>query len=332
MNFDYLICLDQEEAARRARIQARLQGKQLDKAKNDKKTENLSDVSVDKKQKNSSKNQNVLPAQNSTSSTSKEKSKHNLTQRKRTDDERPIVKSKEKAKIIKRAEERTIEKKKPIAKVKKPAQPVLSFQELMNVAKEQADNPDAFRNATAVQGAKIGKNMEEKSPLNDRSKEDRREMEIPRGKNPIGGKTNREKSTISQGKQNLKEGKLPDTAKRKKQQGDDGKQSEIRNQKLQNNRNGENGQKCLEIKRKTSEKPKTMTIERQTISQREYGSPMKYRGPKEQFQRKRPRNLHEYDDDDDYDDEMDEFIDDSEEAPQAVSSYIKEIFGYDRNK
>ena len=328
MNLDYLFYSEQEEAARRARIQARLHGKQVDKAKNDKKTEDLSNGSVDKKQKNSSRNQNVSPLQNPTSSTSKEKSKHNLNQRKRTDDERPTVKSKEKEKVPKKSEERTTEKKKPIAKVKKPAQPVLSFQELMNVAKKQADNPDAFRNATAGQGAKLGKNMEEKPPLNDRSTEDRREMEIPSGKNPTAGKTNR---TISQNKQSLKEVKLPDTAKRKKQQGHDGKQSEIRNQKLQNSRNGKNDQKCLEIKRKTLERPRTMTIERQTISQKEYGSAMKYRGPKEQFQRKRPRNMYDYDDDD-YDDEMDEFIDDSEEAPQAVSSYIKEIFGYDRNK
>ena len=328
MNID-LFQSEQEEAARRARIQARLHGKQLDKSKNDKKTEGSANVSVDKK--NSSKNQNVFTAQSSTISTSKQKLKPDLTRRKRIDDETAIVKSKEKEKLIKTSEQRTVEKKKPNASVKKPVQPVLSFQDLMKVAKEQADNPDAPRSATAAPGAKIGKNMKEKSPLAGPSTEDWREIEITRGKNTTAVRTNRGKSANSQSKQSLKEKKLPDTAKRKKQECHDKKKTEIPNQKFQNNRTGKNDQKCLELKPRSSEKRQTMTIERQTVSQREYGSPMKYRQPKVPFQRKRPRNMYDYDEDD-YDDEMDEFIDDSEEAPQTVSSYIKEIFGYDKNK
>lgn len=45
---------------------------------------------------------------------------------------------------------------------------------------------------------------------------------------------------------------------------------------------------------------------------------------------KRPR---EYDDDDDeYDSEMDDFIEDEGEPQEEISKHIREIFGYDRKK
>jgi hypothetical protein len=310
----------------------------LDKSKNSKKPEDSPNDSVDQKQKYSKKNRNIPATQDLTTSTSKNQSKHNSTQRKRTDMERENVKSKEKEKVMKRPEEITkpIEQKKPVAKVKKPAQPVMSFQELMNVAKKQADNPDAFRNITPANGPKIVKNIEENSPAHNRSMEDKRKKEIPDENNRVTAKTNREKTTISQNKQNVKtrEGKLSDTAKRKKPESRDQKQLEMQNRKLPSKCAGNNDRKFpgkaeIDEKRKSLEKPKMMTIERETISQRECGSSMKYRESKEHFKRKRRPNPC---DEDEYEDDMDEFIDDSEEAPETVSSYIKEIFGYDRNR
>jgi hypothetical protein len=326
---------EQEEAARRARIQARLQGKQLDKSKNNKKHEDSSqNYSNVEKQRNHVKNRNPPPAQESTTS-SRTHSKHSSTHEKNS--ERKTLKSKEKEKLMKKPEDRTkpIEQKKTVSKVKKPAPPVLSFQELMNVAKQQADNPDAFRNITAAHGPKIGGNIEEKSSPNEPSGEGERKKEISRKDGIANGKDHRGKTNISQKKQNMKtqERKVPDTAKRKQPEGHDRKQSEIR--KLPSNREGNNyrkfpGKAEIDAKRKLSEKPKAMTIERHTISQKEYGTPMKYRGSKDDSQRKR-RHI-PYDDDDEYDEEMDEFIDDTEEAPETVSSYIKEIFGYDRSR
>lgn len=38
------------------------------------------------------------------------------------------------------------------------------------------------------------------------------------------------------------------------------------------------------------------------------------------------------DEEDDYDSEMDDFIDDGDNEQEEVSRHIKEIFGYDRNK
>ena len=327
---------EQEEAARRARIQARLQGKQLDKSKNNKKHEDSPNEAGDRKQRNHEKNQNPPPTQDSVTSSSKTHSKHNLTQGKNA--ERKILKPKEKEKLMKKPEDRTkpVEQKKTGAKVRKPAPPALSFQELMNVAKQQADNPDAFRNITAAHGPKIGGNIAEKSLSNDPSSEGKRKKEISRKDNISTGKDSREKNSNSQKKQNVKnhERKVPDTAKRKKPEGHDRKLSEIR--KLPSNHEKNNckkfpGKAEIDAKRKSSEKPKVMTIERHTISQRDYGMPMKYRGPTADFQRKR-RHVPCDDDEDEYDEDMDEFIDDTEEAPETVSSYIKEIFGYDRNR
>ena len=325
---------EQEEAARRARIQARLQGKQLDKSKINKKHEDSPNDSGDHKQRNHVKNPS--PAQNSVSSSSKTHSKHCSTQRKNA--ERKILKSKEKEMLLKKHEDRTkpVEQKNMGAKVRKPAPPALSFQELMNVAKQQADNPDAFRNITAAHGPKIGGNVAEKSIPNDSLSEGKRKKEISRKDNISTGKDSREKNGNSQKKQNLKthERKVPDTAKRKKPEGHDRKPSEIRKLPSDHEKNNYKkfpGKAEIDAKRKSSEKPKVMTIERHTISQRDYGMPMKYRGPKEDFQRKRRHGPYD-DDEDEYDEEMDEFIDDTEEAPETVSSYIKEIFGYDRNR
>lgn len=39
-----------------------------------------------------------------------------------------------------------------------------------------------------------------------------------------------------------------------------------------------------------------------------------------------------YDDEDEYDSEMDDFIDDEEEDQDEISKHIKEIFGYDRKR
>lgn len=39
-----------------------------------------------------------------------------------------------------------------------------------------------------------------------------------------------------------------------------------------------------------------------------------------------------YEDEDEYDSEMDDFIDDEGEEQDAISKHIREIFGYDRTK
>lgn len=39
-----------------------------------------------------------------------------------------------------------------------------------------------------------------------------------------------------------------------------------------------------------------------------------------------------YDDEDEYDSEMDDFIDNEEEDQDEISKHIKEIFGYDRKR
>ena len=316
---------EREEAARRARIQARLQGKQLP-----------DNSTTNKKPEDSQKHRSARPTQNSNSSTSKSNSNHRLTQNKRTEIERSVVKSKGREKMTKKRDEkpRAVEQKKPAGKTKKPAPPTMSFQELMNIAKKQADNPDASRSFPPEKDPKHRKDVEEKSLLDVQSVGSGKRKEVSEKNNKVPGKSNREKNVISQNRHSVKnqQGKLPDTAKRKKPEIGDRKPSELQVRKLQVNRDGHkdrrsSGKTELGVQRKASEKPRTMTIERQTISQRDYGSPMKYRESKDFLQRK--RRLH---DDDEYDDDMDEFIDDSEDAPETVSTYIKEIFGYDRNK
>ncbi|CAH7459737.1 protein SPT2 homolog [Phodopus roborovskii] len=47
---------------------------------------------------------------------------------------------------------------------------------------------------------------------------------------------------------------------------------------------------------------------------------------------KRPRGYEEEDDDDEYDSEMDDFIEDEGESQEEISKHIREIFGYDRKK
>lgn len=39
-----------------------------------------------------------------------------------------------------------------------------------------------------------------------------------------------------------------------------------------------------------------------------------------------------YDDEDEFDSDMDDFIDDEGEDQDEISKHIKEIFGYDRNR
>ncbi len=39
-----------------------------------------------------------------------------------------------------------------------------------------------------------------------------------------------------------------------------------------------------------------------------------------------------YEDEDEYDSEMDDFIDDEGEQQDEISKHIREIFGYDKNK
>lgn len=39
-----------------------------------------------------------------------------------------------------------------------------------------------------------------------------------------------------------------------------------------------------------------------------------------------------YEDEEEYDSEMDDFIDDGDEEQEEVSKHIREIFGYDRKK
>ncbi|XP_028407221.1 protein SPT2 homolog [Dendronephthya gigantea] len=331
---------EQEEAARRARIQARLQGKQLDKSKTKTNTEDVNKAG-ERTQQTSAINKHTRRGYDSTSSISKKQSKHNLAQKKKSEDERQLSKSKENEKLKNSSQERTnttIEKK-HIGKVKKPPPPNLSFQELMNVAKKQADNPEAFR---AVNEQTSGNDSRERTQTNDQSMNDWRneEIRIP-GKNYKGtGNNDRKKDTVSQDKQSSKktEKKLPESkhTKGKNSERQDQISSEIRhrkapstvdrkvskgnNPKLSKNSN-------VDLRGKTFQKPKVMTIERETISQKDYGTPMKYQGHKEYFQRKRRHNPYEEEEEED-----DDFIDDSEEAPDTISSYIKEIFGYDKNK
>ena len=275
----------------------------------------------------------------STSSIPKKQSKHSLTRTKTSDEERKLSKSKENEKLKNTSEERTKKnvEKKHIGKVKKPPRPILSFQELMSVAKKQADNPEACR---SVNEQTSGDDDQERTQSNGLSTKDWRneEVRIP-GKNHKGtGNNDRKKEAISQDKQGPKKKgkKLPEIehTKGKKPERYD-RTSEVRNPKIPSNLDRKISE-CdnhkfpknskVDVKGKTFQKPKAMTIERETISQKDYGTPIKYQGHKEYFQRKRRHNPYEEDDDDD------DFIDDSEEAPDTVSSYIKEIFGYDKNK
>lgn len=294
------------------------------------------------------KSQNTPRSHPSSGSASQSKLK-NVTERKRTDDERKLLKPKhkEKSKTIPEQKTEHFEQKNPAVKDRKAARPTMSFHELMNVAKQQANNPDAFRNNAAVLEQKVGskKVIEEKSLPNNRTMADGRGKEIktPEMNNPVSGEINRGKNVTSQNKQKMESRKqnIPKASDKKQLDIPHRKQPENRHQKLPANSDrkilGNHDRKFsgkpaeLDVKRKVSEKPKTMIIESQTISHREYGSPVKHRGSKGHlnFQRKRRHNMY---DQDDYDDDMDEFIDDSEEAPETVSNYIKEIFGYDRKR
>lgn len=47
---------------------------------------------------------------------------------------------------------------------------------------------------------------------------------------------------------------------------------------------------------------------------------------------KRQRGYEEEEDDDEYDSEMEDFIEDEGEPQEEISKHIREIFGYDRKK
>ena len=129
-------------------------------------------------------------------SPSRSKVKHSVIEKTRADEGRRIAKSLEKEKLKARADERTsyVDEKKSMAKVKKCAPPAMSFQELMNIAKKQADNPDAVRSATVVNEPKeeSNKTVRRKSPPKDHLMKDERkkEIRITEKSNAVSGKCN----------------------------------------------------------------------------------------------------------------------------------------------
>lgn len=294
-------------------------------------------VSVKQEQRSSGKVWNAPASHNLNGSLSKNQSKSSSTQRKNTTEK--VAKYKDSEKMIKKVAEKLTppERKKVETKVKKPVQPALSFQELMNVAKQQADNPNAFQsNQNQVIAPKTRQNFTMKSsPVGEvlfNKISAKRKREISEANNRNISKTNRGKNPISQEKEIVERNKEKnlDTAKGKKFENGNQKRFEIKSGKEPHKLDKrddrmfpvktENNGNC-----KLSEKPKF--IERQTLSQRVYRSATNYRG---RLQGKRYLDAYVEDEEDD---DMDEFIDDGEEEPtEAVSNCIKEIFGYDRNR
>ena len=342
----------EEEAARRARIQARLEQERNEKAT---KQKNKAGSSTSNEARSSLRSQpTAQPAQQSGEKVrvahqrrygedrakkleqkqkpteknhKKRENKGKIRETPHTDrkpkpksadrkHKKPEIKQKEGPKqevddknLVKQPDQKEL--KKPVKKIRKPAAPALSFEELMNVAKQQAENPDAARELLAKrQPAKEPKNGDVKEKTATR---DADAVKIE--------KSIKNKKSLPVGKQLATPSKAAKKFPEKRKTDGISKKTSLSNaraaQQLLEKRSPEAGRNT-----RTPEKPKQMMIERETISEKR--RELMTKRYVQEMQRKR-----RYHDDDD--DEMDEFIDDSEAGPD-ISSYIKDIFGYDKSK
>lgn len=294
----YYVFLELEEAAKRARISARLNSaKQIGNCTSKTPSNETKKHQVAKTEtKQTLKNIVTLSPSNCPSSSS-----IISTSRGEVNKERSVQKNKHKKKteIDSKHVKTAVNKSKKCTPASK-----MSFEELMNLAKKRTDNSESFHDI--------------------RSTNLRHTEDVSRT-----GTTNLDKKTVKTSKSNFVDtkrtsGRTGNAFVEKKIQSGSGdrKPSVV---------NNVSAKKLAKAVGNANDKPKVMTIERRTISQKEYGcSPSsRYLGSSNEFFR-RKRRLKECEEDDI--DDIDEFIDDSEDAPETVSNYIREIFGYDRNK
>lgn len=314
---------EQEEAAKRARIQARLLQAQKDKSSNNKKADTPAGAK-DYENHRQSIQQKGSHYPTPTVQLSKIETKQKTEGNKRSSQETKYLGNKKKEIRMKKPDGKSVGKrndrkdKRQPSNSQKSAAPKLSFDELMNVAKLQANNPDAIRNL-AVNRQLKEKEKGEKVEKKMRTKDSQKKDETLKRKRPLA-----EKPSISSkiSKESTEKKYISSVSKKK------GKDT-ANIQERTFPRKAE-----PEVKRTLYEKPKKMVIERETISERrDHHSSVKRRDilPNSIPHDHRKRRYNDYSLGDDYEDEMDEFIDDSEAAPN-ISSYIKEIFGYDRNR
>ena len=314
---------EQEEAAKRARIQARLLQAQKDKSSNNKKADTPAGAK-DYENHRQSIQQKGSHYPTPTVQLSKIETKQKTEGNKRSSQETKYLGNKKKEIRMKKPDGKSVGKrndrkdKRQPSNSQKSAAPKLSFDELMNVAKLQANNPDAIRNL-AVNRQLKEKEKGEKVEKKMRTKDSQKKDETLKRKRPLAEKP----SISSKISKESTEKKYISSVSKKKGKDHANIQERTFPRKAE-----------PEVKRTLYEKPKKMIIERETISERrDHHSSVKRRDilPNSIPHDHRKRRYNDYSLGDDYEDEMDEFIDDSEAAPN-ISSYIKEIFGYDRNR